>query len=275
MRRPMNRSAQLAGGTVLITGASSGIGRACAHAFATCGANLVLAARRKDRLDALASELIARGVQALAVACDLTVESQVKELIARIDERFNGLDVLVNNAGVGLFGPLEKLPEEHLRHVFELNVFGLLRMTREALPLLRRRSGSQVINVSSVLGHRGLPLLGGYCASKAAVNAITESLRSELQPEGIWVLLVSPGMTESEFRDVRLTAPGFAQEKVPLKAMSAEEVAEAIVSASRSRRRDTVLTLAGRAMVYANRLSPALFDRVARRMVGPPKERGE
>jgi short-subunit dehydrogenase len=122
-----------------------------------------------------------------------------------------------------------------------------------------------------VLGHRGLPLLGGYCASKAAVNALTESLRAELAAEGISVLLVSPGLTESEFREARLNAEGWSQGPIPMKAMSAEAVAAAMVRASSRRRRDTVLTLPGRFMVLANRLAPGLFDRVARRLVLPPK----
>lgn len=271
----MTRRGSLKGATVLVTGASSGIGRAASLAFAAAGADLVLAARRVERLEALASEVRERGVRAVPVVCDVTREEDVARLARQVEDTYGGLDVLVNNAGLGLYGPVEKITSEQLEQVFAVNVLGLARVTRYMLPLLRRRSRARIVNVSSVLGHRGLPMLGGYCASKAAVNALTESLRVELQPEGIRVLLVSPGLTESEFREHRLHAPGYAQEQVPLKAMSAEAVARAIVRASRTGRRDTVLTVPGRAMVYANRFAPGLFDRFARRMVGPPKGQGK
>ncbi|NTX07156.1 SDR family oxidoreductase [Myxococcus sp. CA040A] len=257
---------------VLITGASSGIGRAAARAYAAAGAHVVLAARRLERLEDVAREVESLGVRALSVRCDVTRSEDVEHLMRETHAAFGGLDVLVNNAGQGLYGPLASISEEQLRQVFELNVFALWRVTRAALPLLRGRRGAQVVNVSSVLGHRGLPLLGGYCASKAAVNAMTESLRTELATEGIRVLLVSPGFTESEFREHRLNAEGWAQEAVPLKAMSSEEVAQSMVRASVRGRRDTILTLPGRVMVLANRFVPGLFDRVAHRMANPVKK---
>lgn len=255
---------------VLVTGASSGIGRATAVAFAKAGARVVLAARRAERLEELATEL---GNGALPLPCDVTSEAQVQSLVARVRDRFGALHVLVNNAGLGLYGPLEKISEAQLRAVYDVNVFGLWRATRAALPLLRAGGrGAAVVNVSSVLGHRGLPLLGGYASSKGAVNVMTESLRAELEPEGIRVLLVSPGLTETEFREQRLHAEGYRQEQIPLKAMSAAAVAEAIVRAVHQGRRETVLTLPGKLMVTANRWFPRLMDLAAKRMVGPPAE---
>ncbi|MCI0573561.1 MAG: SDR family oxidoreductase [Myxococcaceae bacterium] len=261
----------LRNGVALVTGASSGIGRAVALALAREGCDVVLAARRQERLEEVARGVEAHGRRALALRCDVTSPADVEALATRVRERFGRLDVLVNNAGVGLFGALEATRPEQLRHVFDVNVFGLVAVTRAVLPLLRAHRGSQVVNVSSTLGHRGLPLLGGYCASKAAVNALTESLRSELLPEGIDVLLVSPGITETEFQDVRLHAEGFGPEQLPFKGMPAEVVAEAIVDACRRRRRRTVLTLQGKVLVHGNRLVPGLMDRVAPRLVGAPR----
>jgi len=268
-------SGAFVGRVVLITGASSGIGRAAARAYATQGAHLVLAARREELLREVVREVEGLGSRAIAVRCDITQAEDVARLMREAETHFGGVDILINNAGIGLFGPVEALAEEQLRQVFELNFFALVRVTRAALPLLRKRPGGQIVNVSSVLGHRGLPLLGGYCAAKAAVNTLTESLRAELASEGISVLLVSPGFTETEFRQTRLNAEGWQQSSPPLKQMSADEVAAAMVKASRRQRRDTILTLPGRAMVLANRFVPGLFDRVARRMIGkmvrPPK----
>jgi short-subunit dehydrogenase len=256
-----------AGRVVLITGASSGIGRAAARAYAAQGAHLVLAARREELLREVSRELEAMGARTLTVRCDITQAADVERLMREAEAQFGGVDILINNAGIGLFGPVEALAEEQLRQVFEVNFFALVRVTRAALPLLRRRPGGQIVNVSSVLGHRGMPLHGGYCAAKAAVNALTESLRAELAAEGISVLLVSPGFTETEFRETRLNAEGWQQNAPPLKQMSADEVAAAMVKASRRHSRDTILTLPGRAMVLANRFVPGLFDRVARRMI--------
>ncbi|MDY7228934.1 SDR family oxidoreductase [Hyalangium rubrum] len=264
-----------AGRVVLITGASSGIGRAAARAYAAQGAHILLAARREEPLREAALEVEAFGVRALPVRCDITQPEDVERLMREAQAAFGGLDVLINNAGVGLFGPVEAISEEQLRQVFEVNFFALVRVTRAALPLLRQRPGGQIVNVSSVLGHRGLPLLGGYGAAKAAVNALTESLRAELAAERISVLLVSPGFTETEFRQTRLHAEGWRQSPPPLKQMSADEVAKAMVRASRRHHRDTVLTLPGRLMVLANRLAPSLFDRVARRMVTRMAKRPE
>jgi short-subunit dehydrogenase len=257
--------------TVLVTGASSGIGHATALAFAKAGCHLVLAARRQDRLLALAEQVrTSTDRRVRAIPCDVTSTQDVRALFHELTRNGEELDVVVNNAGLGLYGPLEAISEAQLSQVMDVNVMGAFRVIRAAIPLLKRRRSGQIINVSSVLGHRGLPFLGGYAASKAALNAMTEALRLELRDHGIDVLLVSPGLTATEFRETRLHAEGYQQEPIPLKAMSAEEVAEAIVSASRSRRRETVLTLPGRVMVLANRYAPTVFDRVADRFVGKP-----
>ncbi len=255
--------------TVLITGASSGLGEACARAFASHGSRVVLAARREDRLNELTALLQSQGHRALAVRCDVTQPDDARALFDRLGETFGALDVLVNNAGVGLFGPLEAVTDAQLERVFQVNVLGLTRVTQGALPFLKKSADAHVVNVSSVLGHRALPMLGGYSASKAAVNSLTESMRLELAPWGIDVHLVSPGLIATEFRQVRLHAPGFGPEQLPDDGVPPEAVAQTIVEMCRTGRKEAVVGWSSRAIVWSNRLAPRLFDKIAHRMVGP------
>jgi len=244
---------------VVITGASNGVGRATAFAFAKEGYDLALMGPELAALEELAGQLRPLDAKALPVKCDVTSSDDVSQLVLAIDEQFGFVNVLVNNASIGLSGPVESASDEALRQLFDVNVFGLARVTRALLPLLRRQSSSQIINVSSVLGHRALPWLGGFSASMAAVNALTESLRLELKPQGVDVLLVSAGLSETDLQ------------KLPLKPMRTEALARAIVSASKNRRRDTLLTLPGLAMAYGNRVSPRLVDLLAARLTGSRK----
>ncbi|MFN7135693.1 MAG: SDR family oxidoreductase, partial [Myxococcales bacterium] len=254
---------------VFITGASSGIGEAAARAYAAAGARVVAAARHTNRLEELVRGLERKGHEAIALPCDVRSDESVKEAIDTAARRFGGLDVLVNNAGVGLYGLVEELTPEKLQENFDINVYGVLRGVRAVLPHLRRRGSGQIVNVSSVLGHRALPGMGGYCASKFALNALTESMRAELAKDHIDVILVSPGLTATEFRQSAMTAAGKRESRAPSKPMTADEVAKAMVKASRRRQREVILTLSGRAMVEINRFAPSLFDKVALKMVGP------
>ena len=259
---------ELAGRTVVVTGASSGIGLAAAHGFAQAGSKVVVAARRKDRLDALVTQLTEAKREAFAVACDVTLPGQIENLFAQTRAHFGPVDILVNNAGVGLYGKVEELTPELLRQTLELNLVAPLACIRAALPDLKARGGL-VMNVSSVLGKRALPHYGGYCASKFALEALSESLRAEVSRDGVAVTVICPGATQSEFRDKVLLAPGATwTEGGGREAMSAEEVAEAMVQAARSRSREVVLTFSGRWMWRVNRAAPALFDLIAEKMVG-------
>lgn len=187
----------LHGKVAVITGASSGIGRATARVLAQAGASVVIGARRYERLEELAHQITAEGGQALALACDVRDESQVQALLQGAVERFGRLDILVNNAGVMLQSRIENKLFKEWQQMVETNVLGLLYATALAIPYLRQTQG-HIINLSSVAGRKARERGGVYSATKWGVNAISESLRLELLAEQIRVTLLEPGTTETE-----------------------------------------------------------------------------
>jgi short-subunit dehydrogenase len=181
----------------IITGASSGIGAAAARLLGVKGARVVLAARRADRLSALASEL----PDALAVPTDVTDPDQVRQLVERATEHYGGVDVLVNNAGQGLHVPVMDLQAADLRAVFELNVVAPLALMQAVMPAMREVGQGAVVNVSSATSLRVFPGLGGYAATKAALNMLSQTARAELAEENVTVSVVYPSVTATEFHD--------------------------------------------------------------------------
>lgn len=229
-------SLDLAGRTVLVTGASSGIGAETARALATAGAALVIAARRRDRLDGLAAELERQGAAVLAVAVDMRREDDIVRCFAAARERFGGVDVLVNNAGLGRAAPISSAATELWREMLDVNVLGLAIATREAIRDMERRgTAGHVVNVASMAAHRVPgPESGMYAATKFAVRALTEGVRQELRARqsAIRVSLVSPGYVATEFADVFAGRPGALealQARLNVKMLEGRDVAEAIV----------------------------------------------
>jgi short-subunit dehydrogenase len=256
----------LRGARVLLTGASSGIGRALALELARHHARLVVASRSADRLDALAAEVRAAGGEAAAAPTDVSDAAQRARLVEQAVAALGGLDVLVNNAGVGSMGWFADASEERLRRIFEVNFFSAAELTRLALPHLRQGTNPMLVNVGSVLGRRGLPGCAEYCASKFALSGWSESLRPELARYGVHVLLVTPGRVETEFRDNLLGRDvEFAWQRG--RAISADRCARIIVRAMRRRRNEVVITAEGKLLLWANRLLPWLVDWLAARYV--------
>ncbi len=189
---------ELEDAVVLVTGASSGIGAATARAAAAAGAKVALAARRADRIGAIAAEL----PDALAVTTDVTDGGAVAALVEAVLERYGRIDVLVNNAGQGLHEPIERIDPDDLRAVLELNVVAPLVAMQAVIPTMRKQGGGAIVNVSSGTTLHVFPGTGGYAATKAALNQLSATARLELAADGIVVSTVYPRITDTEFHDV-------------------------------------------------------------------------
>jgi short-subunit dehydrogenase len=258
----------LQGSRVIITGASSGIGCELARALAREGCQLLLVARREERLQDLAKELIATGSKVEVVAGDVTDPAARATIFQRVSAAFGGLDVLVNNAGIGATGRFDEAKPDRLRQVMEVNFFALVEMTRSALPLLASGRNPLIVNISSILGHRGIPLMTEYSGSKFAVQGFSEALRAELTTRGIDLLVASPGTTETEFFtsqvDSPVSAPWSGRRGVPAKV-----VVQRIIRAMQRGQHEVTPSFEGRLLVWLNRLSPRLTDEIMRRMTPP------
>lgn len=189
----------LSGQVVLVTGASSGIGEAVARRLARAGARVVITARRPDRLAALARELDPAGSAVLALAGDVTSEADRRRWVAESLARFGRIDALVNNAGFGTRGPLERAPVDAIRKNFETNVFSLIALTQLVVPEMRERGSGCIVNIGSVAGRIARPFSSIYDSTKHALEALTDGLRGELKPFGVRVTLIRPGFIVTEF----------------------------------------------------------------------------
>jgi short-subunit dehydrogenase len=245
-----------AGKTVIITGASAGIGAATARAFAAAGANVVLAARDEARLRAVAGEL---GARALVVPTDVAEPAAIERLVAETIARFGGLDIVINNAGVGLAAPVAELRAVDFERAMAVDLLGPLALTQAALPHMRRRGRGQLIYVSSVVGLRALPYLGGYAAAKAALDRLTEALRVELRGSGIAVTLMRPGTTRTGFSQNRLGS-GRERRRVSTPGVTPEQVAQALLKAAAREPRVAYVKLTDRLAVGFSLLAPRLAD---------------
>jgi NADP-dependent 3-hydroxy acid dehydrogenase YdfG len=195
---------------VVITGASSGLGEATARMLAELGAHLVLGARRADRLQALAEEITAKGGSATAVPTDVTHRDQVKRLVDAAVKAHGRIDVMINNAGLMQQSHLESLKVDEWDNMIDVNIKGVMYGIAAALPLMKEQQGGHIINVSSVAGHKVIPPGTVYCATKHAVRAITEGLRSEVTSYNIRTTVISPGAVDTELPS-HITEEGVAE----------------------------------------------------------------
>ncbi|MEM9645571.1 MAG: SDR family NAD(P)-dependent oxidoreductase [Planctomycetota bacterium] len=248
------------GSLAIVTGASSGMGRAFCRLIAARGCQVVVVARREDRLRTLCDEFEPGLLH--PVVGDITnptVRDSTFQLAQGLRE--GRLDLLVNNAGIGAIGPFCDASEERLRRIMEVNFFAPTEWTRQALPMLKRGRQPVICNVGSVLGHRAVPDKSEYSASKFALHGWTDSLRAEVSEDGIQCTLVSPSTTESEFFDSLIDTESESS-SVRFGAWKPEKVARTMLAAITSRRSEVICSVGGKALVYADRISPPLMNAV-------------
>ena len=249
----------------IVTGASSGIGMETALALARRGYAVVLAARRADKLSEVADRCRAAHPQAAAAAIvtDVTSQSQVSDLVAQTMERFGRVDVMVNNAGRGLFGPVHEMADQDLRRLFDVNFFGVFYGCRAVAPIMIRQGGGHIFNVSSVIGKRSAPMHGAYCATKFAVCGLSESMRVELRPHGVKVTTVCPALTDTEFTlNPNLSARPGSKYTRRSKRMAASLVGRRIAATVGRTKPELVFTTGGKFLVLLAALWPSAADRI-------------
>lgn len=260
MRRRLERM------RMLITGASSGIGRALALAAGRRGARLVLVARRAERLDDVRQRLIAQNVDVSVVAGDVCDPAVRKSVLDVACDRFSGLDILVNNAGIGAHGHFIDLDPSILRQTMEVNFFALAECCRLAIPILARGNQPLIVNVASMTGRRGVPGWTEYSASKFAVCGFSEALRAELARFDIDLLLVVPGLVDTDFEKNLLAETA----KMPMRVgnvMSADEAAASILRGIEHNKSEIWIERNARLMLWVNRFLPRFVDRRLARLV--------
>lgn len=251
---------QTKGAVVVITGASSGIGRATALELAKQGAKLVLVARREGALHGLAEECERLGAEALAVPTDVSIEHDVNAVVGKAINRFGKIDVWVNNAAVTAAGHFDEIPMEDFRRVVEINLFGYIYGARAIVPYFKRESRGIIINVASIVSISGEPYFAPYVISKFAIRGLSISLHQELQNDNISVCTVYPGVIDTPLYNQSANYMG-KDVVAPGKAISAEKVSASIISLIKNPKRDTFVGGSGVLSQLAQTVAPELFDR--------------
>jgi short-subunit dehydrogenase len=262
----MGQRRDINGSRILITGASQGIGKSLAEAAAARGAKVLACARKIELLHDLEKTVRAKNGTIEIVQADITVPADRLNLAAVAEKAFGGLDVLVNNAGIGATGHYADVEPERLRQIMEVNFFGLTETTRVFLPMLKKGNKPAIVNISSIAGKRGIPARSEYSASKFAVQGFSEALRAELAKDGVDVLVVCPGLTQTNFSKNMIEQKALVQLD-HMRGMSSEDVARHTLRAIEKGSNEVCLTLQGKMMVLVSRFFPWIADIVVKRKV--------
>ncbi|MDF2158363.1 SDR family oxidoreductase [Algoriphagus sp. CAU 1675] len=259
---------------VLITGATSGIGEACAQVFGKEGAKIAITGRNPEKLQASLVKLKSEGIEVISILADAASEEDNKRMAEETLSHFGKIDILINNAGISMRALFEDLDLEVFRKVMDTNFYGTVYATKYCLPEILKAKGS-IIGISSINGYRGTPARTAYTASKYAMNGFFEALRTEVMKKGVHILVAAPGFTASNIRNTALTADGSSQGESPRdegKMMTSEEVAEHILKATLKRKRDIVLTSEGKMAVFLNKWIPGILDGIVYNKMAKEKD---
>jgi dehydrogenase/reductase SDR family protein 7B len=259
---------------VIITGGSSGIGKALAVEFGSKGSKLLITGRNKTELDKTVWELSGKGITIAGFQGDVSREDDNKRMAAEAVAKYGRIDILINNAGISMRAVFEEVDMEVIKKVMDINFYGSLYATKYCLSEIKKNKGS-VIGMSSIAGFRGLPGRSGYSASKFALNGFLEVLRTELLKTGVHVLTACPGFTSSNIRKKSLTKDGTAQGESPRNEdtmMSAEECAAHIYNATVKRKRTLILTTQGKLAVFFNKWLPGFADKMVYNVMAKESE---
>jgi short-subunit dehydrogenase len=262
----MGQRRTIAGSRILITGASQGIGKALAEAATAHGAKVLVCARQIDLLLGLAQQIRAKGGIIEVIQADITSPRDRQVMVETAEKAFGGLDILVNNAGIGATGHFADCGPERLRQLMEVNFFGVTEMTRAFLPMLKKGNKPAIVNISSIAGKRGIPARSEYSASKFAVQGFSEALRAELAKDGIDVIVVCPGLTQTNFSQNMIEQKALLQLD-HMRGMSAEDVAALTLKSIEKGTHETCLTFKGKMLVLVSRFFPWIADLVVKRKV--------
>ena len=249
---------------VIITGGSSGIGRALAEVFGTNGSRIMITGRNKEELDATVVQLRQKAIEIHGFRADVSIEGDNKAMADEAIRIYGKIDVLINNAGISMRSLFENVELDVIKKVMDINFYGVVYATKYCLPEIKKNQGS-IVGISSIAGFRGLPGRTGYSASKFALNGFLEALRTEHLKTGVHILTACPGFTTSNIRKRSLKSDGSTQGESPRnedKMMTAEECARHIYRATVQRKRTLVLTSQGKLTVFLNKWLPGFTDKM-------------
>jgi len=255
---------------IAITGASAGIGRATAIRVARDGAAVAICARRGDRLAEVAQDIVKAGGQALPIVADVTNDEAMQAFVAATVERFGRLDVMMCNAGFGIYGAIDDITPEQMQRLMQINYFGTYYAVRAALPIFRRQQRGHIVIVSSIVGKRGVPYMGAYSATKFAQVGLAECLRSELHGTDIHVSVVCPVSTATEFTEVMTRETGGDVSGSLGPAQTVNEVADAIARALDHPTPEVYPYFKSRGLVLMNALAPGFTDGIVQKFGRKP-----
>jgi NAD(P)-dependent dehydrogenase (short-subunit alcohol dehydrogenase family) len=252
------------GKVVVVTGASSGIGRATAVAFAAAGARVALVARRREVLESVRQEIVENGGEALVAPADVTKRKRLRDTMKTVRRHYGSVDIVVNNAGVLIPASVAEIRQADLQAMLQVNLFGTLFVMQEALRIMRKQGHGTIVNVASLAGRRGVTPLGGYCATKFALVGLTEALRTEIEDDGIHVALVLPGVIDTPMAQDAVGDPEFREIWPTIFTMPVSWVVWAIFAAARFRLVEISVPPGSATLEKIAALAPGATDSVLR-----------